>query len=370
MTDCSKPGIGSYYVLLMNRSRSRGRILTETETNDRTLFERHMKPSTSVKQPIRITLSAIALLCGLGLGTAGAASGPRVVLPLVPGWHNGTKVLYIQTEASDPAVAQSQDVNYVAGLAGAVGTTTVDDIYVVSNFQQPNIVASAPKPLGPKNADPDYTPLWQVSVVTWNQAAKPRELTSEAAVQAAATGGELTITKMRIIVNCPIMNVDKVGTLPTAQIIGAMNHQRVILPLVPGWYKGAPVLYLQTEASDAAVAKAQNVNYVPRLAAAANTTTVDDIYVVSNFQQANVVASEPNPLGPQNADPNYSPLWQVSSVTWNKGATPRLLTSEADVQAAASNNELTITKTGIIVNCPIMASTLPTAQIFNPNIAP
>jgi len=40
---------------------------------------------------------------------------------------------------------------------------------------------------------------------------------------------------------------------------------RVTLPLVTGWYDGLPVQYLQTEASDQAVAEQQGVNYVPKL---------------------------------------------------------------------------------------------------------
>jgi hypothetical protein len=334
-------------------------------------MKRNMRLSVfpQLKKLVRTGGVALALLPLIGATGAGAAPGPKVILPLVQGWYDGSRVLYIQTEASDPTVAQAQDVNYVPKLADAADTSTVDDIYVVVNFQQPNVVGSAPKPLGPKNADPDYTPLWQVSVVMWTQGATAHELTSESAISDAASQGELTITKTGVIVNCPIVFVDKVGRLPTAQIIGPNQHRRVILPLVQGWYDGAKVLYLQTEASDPAVAKAQDVNYVPGLAAAADTTTVDDIYVVSNFKQANVVASEPHPLGPQNADPEYTPLWQVSVVTWNEGVTPQLLTSESAISDAASRGDLTISKTGIIVNCPIVGGLAPTAEIVSPGLS-
>jgi hypothetical protein len=101
------------------------------------------------------------------------------------------------------------------------------------------------------------------------------------------------------------------------------------------------------------------------LANAANSQAVDDIYVFSNFKQPNVVPSAPHPFGPQNADPDYTPLWQVSSVTWNPGSQPRVLTSEAAIRDAASNNELTISKTDIVLNCPILGSSAPTAAILN-----
>ena len=80
--------------------------------------------------------------------------------------------------------------------------------------------------------------------------------------------------------------------------------------------------YIQTDASDPSVAKAQDVSYVPGLAGAANSSFVDDIYVVTNFKQYNVIASEPHPIGPQNIVPNYTPLWQVSDVHGIKALCP------------------------------------------------
>jgi hypothetical protein len=49
-----------------------------------------------------------------------------------------------------------------------------------------------------------------------------------------------------------------------------------------------------------------------------------------------VLASAPHPAGPTNTDANYSPLWQVSLVTWNPGRQGRVLTSQNDVTDAAS----------------------------------
>ncbi len=56
--------------------------------------------------------------------------GPRVSLPLVICWHDGTKVLYIQTDASDPTVAAQQGVNLVPRVSNAVDAPggAVDDI--------------------------------------------------------------------------------------------------------------------------------------------------------------------------------------------------------------------------------------------------
>lgn len=133
----------------------------------------------------------------------------------------------------------------------------------------------------------------------------------------------------------------------------------VSLPLVTGWYKGQEVFYLQTEASDQAVAISQGVNYVPRLAnvipANGEPSGLDDIYVISGFIQNNIIPSAPSPTGPSNRDLDYTPLWQVSVVTWSTTAVaPHVLRSEAEVFAARDMGHVTINKTNIVVNCPVI----------------
>jgi hypothetical protein len=63
--------------------------------------------------------------------------------------------------------------------------------------------------------------------------------------------------------------------------------------------------------------------------------------------QRNVIDTVPGEKG-------YSPLWAVSKVTWAQGKTPRVLKSADEVTAAAAAGEVTIAKTGIVVNCPVL----------------
>lgn len=51
----------------------------------------------------------------------------------------------------------------------------------------------------------DYTPLWAVRMVTWDDGADVRVLRSAAAVSRAQRAGELTIRPMPIVVNCPVL---------------------------------------------------------------------------------------------------------------------------------------------------------------------
>ncbi len=143
-----------------------------------------------------------------------------IELPLIPGWYDGKAVAYLQTDASDPSVAAGQQVNLVPALANVLDSPTVsyDDIYVVTNFKQANVIPSAPSPAGPANTNPNYSPLWQVSTVTWANPAKAHTLKSEAEVLAAKQALEVSITKTHIVVNCPVIYSPQGGTLPNAKI--------------------------------------------------------------------------------------------------------------------------------------------------------
>ena len=141
------------------------------------------------------------------------------------------------------------------------------------------------------------------------------------------------------------------------------------LPLIFCWYKGQVLFYIRIDTSDLATAQQQGLNYVPQLAnvLTSSPAAYDDIYTFTNFNQFNVVPSAPDPVGPQSTDSNYQPLWQVSQVAWNAGSKARTLRSEEEILAASKGGEVTITKTNVIINCPIVfrpgAGKLPNVKI-------
>jgi hypothetical protein len=136
----------------------------------------------------------------------------------------------------------------------------------------------------------------------------------------------------------------------------------VELPLVSGWFDGQPVHYVTTDVSDAGMARAMGVNFVPRLADAlppaparpGQAGAVERIYAITNFEQGNVLPSAPVPTGPANTDRAYSPLWVLVQVTWLPGTTPQLLRSEEALLQAADKGWVTVTPTRVVVNCPVV----------------
>ena len=131
-------------------------------------------------------------------------------------------------------------------------------------------------------------------------------------------------------------------------------------PLIGGYYDGKGVTYLLTDVSQAKDAKALSkatgfrVNYVPKLNLAPEGALAK-LYLFTNGVkgpnpfgfQANVVDSVPG-------EPGYSPLWRVYAVTWSKGATPKLLTSEGAILALQKAGKLTLKRTPLIKNSPIV----------------
>jgi len=262
---------------------------------------------------------------------------------------------------SDPDVAAAFQANYAPALANASSPVP---IYAFTNFAQGNIVPSAPIPAGPGNKSQGYSPLWQVNMVTWNAGAKLQLLRSEQDVLAMQMAGSQTVTKTNIIVNCSIVWTQQGEALPGMTVSMASGTTpgstaaTATLPVVVGWFNGQHALYISPEASDAA-ADGPDANFSALLGRSANSNAAVPIYVVTNFKQGNVIPSAPLPTGPtSSATSGYSPLWQVNTVTWKTGVTPTVLKSGADVQAAQQAGNVTVTKTNIIVNCPVIYTPL------------
>ena len=97
------------------------------------------------------------------------------------------------------------------------GSGAVDDIVVFTNFSQGNVLASAPNPAGPGNADTDYSPLWQVNLVSWVKG-RPNVLTSQADITTAAQNGFVSVQKTPIIVECSVVFTPRGGLLPLATV--------------------------------------------------------------------------------------------------------------------------------------------------------
>jgi len=306
-----------------------------------------------------LVLLAVALMAGAA-GPA-VAGTPSITLRLNPGFYEGQKVFYVNTEASDPGLAAADGTTFVPKLANAIAAGATADLFHVTNFTQPNVLDAVPYPVGPANSDPDYSPLWQVHLVTWRSGTTPRALRSEDEVRAAEAAGEVTVEATNIVVNCSVVHTPTGGTLPSAQGIDIQGDGGTIrLPLTKGFANDNTIFYINTDASDHGVAAHDGTNFVPKLANAHESGAEADLYPFvgnANPAQRTVVDSAPDPVGPTNSDADYSPLWDVVPVAFTdqtRSSYP-LVTSEAQLYALVASGQMTAgPEPGIIVNCPIV----------------
>ncbi len=161
-------------------------------------------------------------------------------------------------------------------------------------------------------------------------------------------------------------SMEEMAGTPAASPMAGMGME-VDAPRVPpvtGYAEGEEIHFIHPEASDEQLAKALTqmmggspVLVVPALA------EVPESALATVYAFTNGVVPE-GAVGPLGFQPDvfdnppgtegYSPLRAVNLVTWDESATPRVLTSAAEVQAAVEQGELTIEETGIVVNMPFL----------------
>ncbi|MBD5770838.1 DUF7482 domain-containing protein [Marinomonas colpomeniae] len=139
--------------------------------------------------------------------------------------------------------------------------------------------------------------------------------------------------------------------------------QQVSFTLYHAWYEGGKVGYIITDVSHQDAAKEMNANYAPRLRDAVPRypkppqvkTVLERVYGFPNKEQKNnVFASAPSPAGYLSEDRRYSPLWIMYIVKWVDPNQAQELTSEEAIFVAEGEGLITIERTDIVINCPVV----------------
>ena len=114
-----------------------------------------------------------------------------------------------------------------------------------------------------------------------------------------------------------------------------------------GYYDGHFVTYLSTDISSKAEAAMMHINYS---ASIGKVKRLPEIYLVQGRSargQLAVFGSEPG-------EPDYSPLWAETILTWKAGSKPVLITSDNQVNKLEKTSGLTERPGGVVLNCPIV----------------
>ena len=161
----------------------------------------------------------------------------------------------------------------------------------------------------------DYSPLWQLNMVTFKDGTTPHLLKSKADVDAAVKAGEVTVTQTSTVVNCPVLGFGQ------KKVAGFSNGH------VIHYYDLGPV------------------NVAPG-------NVVAPLFTVTNpvgAQQHNITEENIAP-----GQTKYPPLWGILKVTFKAGVKPRLITSYRQIKKAQAAGQVSITKTPLVVNCPVV----------------
>jgi hypothetical protein len=224
---------------------------------------------------------------------APASAASPIKQPVVTGFYQGQEVSYL-----DFGPIKLEPGNKLA------------PIWAVTNGAagQHNIIDTVP-------GKADYSPLWQVNMVMFKDGATPHLLKSKADVDAAVAAGEVTVTQTNMVVNCPVLGFGQ--------------------KKVPGFSNGHVIHYY-----DLGPVKVAPGNVVAPL-----------------FTVTNPVGARQHNITEENNAPGqtkYPPLWGITKVTFRAGVKPYLITSYAQIQKAQAARQVTIVKTPLVVNCPVV----------------
>lgn len=149
------------------------------------------------------------------------------------------------------------------------------------------------------------------------------------------------------------------------------TNSSISIPVAKGYHNGSEISFIATEASDKMLAQKETeflgfeVNFSPLLSQIPESS-LSRAYVFTNGIsgegpfgfQIPVLSSKPG-------DINYSPLLYINTVTWKDNSSAKILKSVQETMDAEKNGSLTINKTGIVVNHPVINDMTINSSISN-----
>ncbi len=189
-----------------------------------------------------------------------------------------------------------------------------------------------------------------------------RNLVVTALVAVLMAGFVLAYTALRPAEAEPGMGA--MGSSQSGGGMGGMDAGDVPrVPPVTGFAEGEEVHFIHPEVSDPEVAKTLTgmmgspVLVVPSLA---NTSeeALANVYVFSNGvvpeEARGPMGFQPDVFDNPPGNDGYSPLRSLNLVTWKDPGAARVLKSVDEVKQAQQKGEITIERTGVVVNMPFL----------------
>ena len=155
----------------------------------------------------RLLVAAAALGSAVAAAGAYAAGGPMmmgpthsITQPSFKGYYDGHFVTYLSTDLSDKTEAKMMHINFSASIGKVKG---LPEIYLVQGRSAPGQLAV----FGSEPGEPDYSPLWDETILTWKAGSKPVLIKSDTQIDKLEKTSGLTERPGHVVLNCPIVKV-------------------------------------------------------------------------------------------------------------------------------------------------------------------
>jgi len=127
-------------------------------------------------------------------------------------------------------------------------------------------------------------------------------------------------------------------------VLGPSTHLSHIA--YKGYYDGHKDVYLLTDVSDKAQAKALHINYAPAMKPIKNLPP-------QYFVKGRAAAGQLTVFGSEPGESDYNPLWDEFFVTWKSGVKPELLVKDDQIKSLAKSKKLSLVDAHIVLDAPI-----------------
>ena len=143
----------------------------------------------------------------------------------------------------------------------------------------------------------------------------------------------------------------------------ASKGDTISMPLSQGFVDGKIANFIATDASSKEIVDSVSsttnfkVNYAPTLADTPQSSRQQGYVFINGMKGEGPLESQMSVASALPGDTGYSPLFEINYVKWDANAANkiRVLKSADEIMAAEKNGELTITKSNIVINSPVIS---------------
>lgn len=124
---------------------------------------------------------------------------------------NGSTIYYIATDTSNQDVANALGVLFVNKTAPVTLSGASSDLWVFTNgINGTGPMGYQASIAGSNVGDTQYSPMWRINTVTWNDPSNAKFLTTASEITSFASGGMLSTQIAGFVVNCPFVVISGV----------------------------------------------------------------------------------------------------------------------------------------------------------------